>query len=74
MLADFQPVADRNGLTSGQLCIAWTLAQPGLTHALVGARHPEQALENARAGAVELSAGDVRAIDAAIAKHAVYVQ
>jgi methylglyoxal reductase len=74
MLADFQPVADRHGLTPGQLCIAWTLAQPGLTHALVGARNPQQALENARAGAVELSAEDVRAIDAALAKHAGYVQ
>ena len=52
---DFQPIADRHGLTLAQLAIAWTVAQPGLTHALVGARTSQQAAENAAAGDVVLS-------------------
>jgi aryl-alcohol dehydrogenase-like predicted oxidoreductase len=68
MLDQIRPVADRHGLTIGQLVIAWTIAQPGLTHALVGARTPQQAVENAKAGAVELSADDLAAISSALAK------
>lgn len=70
MLADFQPVADRHGISLAQLAIAWTVAQPGLTHALCGARNPQQAIENAAAGDVTLSDGDLRAIDQAIEAHA----
>ena len=47
----------------GGLVIAWTLSQPGLTHALVGARDGAQALENASAS-VELAAEDVAEITA----------
>jgi aryl-alcohol dehydrogenase-like predicted oxidoreductase len=54
-----KPIADRRGLTIGQLVIAWTVAQPGVTHALVGARTPQQAVENAKAGSVELTADEL---------------
>jgi methylglyoxal reductase len=53
-----QPVARRYSFTDGQLAIAWTLAQPGVTHALVGARDARQAEENAQAGNVLLAADD----------------
>ncbi|HEY3396297.1 MAG TPA: aldo/keto reductase [Armatimonadota bacterium] len=65
-LAQIQPLADARGLTLAQLTIAWTVAQPGLTHALVGARNPEQARENAGAGEVELTAAEVAQITAAL--------
>jgi aryl-alcohol dehydrogenase-like predicted oxidoreductase len=68
MLDKIKPVADRHGLTIGQLVIAWTIAQPGLTHALVGARTPQQAVENAKAGAAELSADDLALISSALAQ------
>ncbi len=68
LLSRFEPVRERHGCTVGQLVIAWTVAQPGLTHALVGARNPEQAIENAGAGSIELSAEDVAAMDAAVAE------
>lgn len=55
LLDRFRPIADEHSLSMAQLVIAWTLAQPGCTHALVGARSPEQAAENARAGSVKLS-------------------
>jgi aryl-alcohol dehydrogenase-like predicted oxidoreductase len=45
-------VATKHGLTLAQLAIAWTVAQKGITHALVGARDPDQAIENAQAGSV----------------------
>ena len=63
----FKPLAERRGLTISQLVIAWTLAQPGLTHALVGARTPQQAVENAKAGTVELTGDELGEIDAALA-------
>jgi aryl-alcohol dehydrogenase-like predicted oxidoreductase len=68
LLGRIQPIADRHGLSIGQLVIAWTLAQPGLTHALVGARTPQQALENARAGDVTLDPGELESISAALGR------
>jgi methylglyoxal reductase len=61
-----RPVADRHGASIAQTVIAWTLAQPGVTFALCGARNPAQALDNARAGTIRLDANDLSAIDAAI--------
>ena len=61
-----KPVADRHGATIAQIVIAWTLAQPGVTFALCGARNPTQALDNAQAGRLRLSSDDLAAIDTAI--------
>lgn len=36
------PVAARHGVTTGAVAVAWTLAWPGVTGAIVGARSPEQ--------------------------------
>ncbi len=71
MLAEFQPIAERHGLTLAQLALAWTIAQPGLTHALAGARSAAQAEENAAAGDVVLSAEELAAMDRAIVRHGV---
>jgi methylglyoxal reductase len=40
MLDRIRPVATKHGVTLVQLAIAWTVAQKGITHALVGARDP----------------------------------
>ncbi|KAB2735780.1 aldo/keto reductase [Brucella anthropi] len=61
-----KPLADRHGATIAQIVIAWTLAQPGVTFALCGARNPAQALDNAQAGRLRLSSDDLAAIDTAI--------
>ena len=61
MLDQMRGVAKKHGLTIGQLVIAWTIAQPGLTHALVGARDAAQAKENA-AAAVMLPAAELAEI------------
>lgn len=45
-----------------QVAINWTVAQPGITCALVGAKNAAQAEQNAQAGDWELDASDVAAI------------
>jgi aryl-alcohol dehydrogenase-like predicted oxidoreductase len=44
-----KPVADKAGCSMAQLAIAWVLAQPGITSAIVGASRPEQLRETAAA-------------------------
>ena len=46
-----------------QLAIAWTLAQPAVTSAIVGAKSPQQVYQNAKAADWVLSEGDLREID-----------
>lgn len=70
MLQKMRPIAEAHGVTLGQLVIAWTFHQPGLTHVLCGARDPAQALENAAAGDVRLSAEEVQAIRALVEQYA----
>lgn len=45
--------------TLAQLVLAWTAAQPGVTHVICGARTPAQAVENAAAGSIEISPSDL---------------
>jgi aryl-alcohol dehydrogenase-like predicted oxidoreductase len=66
----FRPIAERHGVTPAQLAIAWTVSQKGCTHALVGARTARQAAENAKAGAVALSTGELQAMGKAIEEQA----
>lgn len=61
-----RPVAERHRASIAQTVIAWTLARPGVTFALCGARNPAQAIDNARAGTLRLSPEDLAAIDAAL--------
>jgi aryl-alcohol dehydrogenase-like predicted oxidoreductase len=66
----FGPIAARHGVSVGQAAIAWTLSRRGCTHALVGARSARQAAENAKAGAVGLTTGELQAMGKAIGEHA----
>jgi aryl-alcohol dehydrogenase-like predicted oxidoreductase len=50
-----RPIAERHGVSFAQLVINWTIRQPGVTAALVGARDAEQAEHNARAMRFRLS-------------------
>jgi len=61
-LEKIKPLADDKGATLSQLVIAWTLLQPGITVALVGARTEEQVKQNAGAMEVKLSADEVEVI------------
>jgi aryl-alcohol dehydrogenase-like predicted oxidoreductase len=57
-----KPLAAQKLLTLGQLVILWTLQQPGITIALVGARNGEQAIENAKAIDSTLSKEEIATI------------
>jgi methylglyoxal reductase len=68
MLEAFQPVADKHGVTLGQLAIGWTVARTGCTHALVGARTADQVLENAAGGTLKLDDGDPEIMNSTISR------
>jgi methylglyoxal reductase len=64
-LAKIKPIADRHKASFAQLMIAWTIAQPGITAALVGARNAEQASHNAGGLNVNLTEEERQQIRAA---------
>ena len=61
-LAELEPLCRDEEISLGNLAVAWVLAQPGVTAALVGARNAAQAQENGRAMRVELDPDQERAI------------
>jgi aryl-alcohol dehydrogenase-like predicted oxidoreductase len=61
-LARLRPIAERNGISLGQLALGWLIAQPG-TCAIAGARNAEQVRQNAKAGNISLSPADLEEID-----------
>jgi aryl-alcohol dehydrogenase-like predicted oxidoreductase len=62
-LEGIKPLAEEKGATLSQLVIAWTLLQPGITVALVGARTEDQVKQNAGAMEVKLSVDEVAEIN-----------
>jgi aryl-alcohol dehydrogenase-like predicted oxidoreductase len=67
-LDELRPLASEKDATIGQLVIAWTIRQPAITIALVGARNAQQAIENARAGEISLSDEELRMINEKLEK------
>ncbi len=66
-LADaLRPVAERLGVSTGAVAVAWTLAFPGVSGAIVGARSPEQVDGWIAAGSLVLDDKDVTEIAAAV--------
>jgi aryl-alcohol dehydrogenase-like predicted oxidoreductase len=57
-LEKIRPIADGHGATLAQLAINWVVGEPGITSAIVGARSPEQVVENAGALAFDLGADE----------------
>jgi aryl-alcohol dehydrogenase-like predicted oxidoreductase len=51
-----RPIADRLGITMGQLALAWNIAQPGVTAAIAGSRSGVHMRENAEAADIKLDA------------------
>jgi methylglyoxal reductase len=60
MLAGWKDLTDTYRCTVAQLVLAWTAAQPGVTHVLCGARRAEQITETAAAGSLEISPEGLR--------------
>jgi aryl-alcohol dehydrogenase-like predicted oxidoreductase len=49
-----RPVAERLGVTTAQVALAWVVHQPGVTAAIAGSRNPEHVRQNAGAGDIRL--------------------
>lgn len=62
-LDKLKPLADEKGATLAQLVIRWTVNHPGVTIALVGARNPAQAMQNAKAADIVLSPDEMEFIN-----------
>jgi aryl-alcohol dehydrogenase-like predicted oxidoreductase len=62
-----RPIASRLDATLPELAVGWTLAQPGVTGAIVGARLPRHVDGWVGASDLELDPETLRAIDDAIA-------
>jgi aryl-alcohol dehydrogenase-like predicted oxidoreductase len=62
-----RPIAEARKCTIAQVALAWLLHQPVVTSVIIGARRITQLTENIGAADVELSADDLKALDAASA-------
>jgi len=58
-----RPLADEAGLSMAQLAVAWTLQNPAVSAAIVGATRPEQVGENVKASGVRLDPELMERID-----------
>jgi aryl-alcohol dehydrogenase-like predicted oxidoreductase len=63
---ELRPVADQAGLTLSQLAVAWTLQNPNVSAAIIGASRPEQVRENVKAAGVKLDQEVLKRIDEVI--------
>lgn len=68
ILERLAPWREKYGLNQTQLTIAWTISQPGLTHALCGVRNAAQAADLAPGGRVEISPEDLAAMAPMVAE------
>jgi aryl-alcohol dehydrogenase-like predicted oxidoreductase len=62
-IQELTPLADEAGLSLAQLALAWTLQNPNVSAAIIGASRPDQVRENVKASGVRLDAGLLRRID-----------
>jgi aryl-alcohol dehydrogenase-like predicted oxidoreductase len=67
LAATMKAVSERRGTTAAAVAVAWTLAWPGVTGAIVGARAPEQIDGWIDAATLSLTRADLEEIAAAIA-------
>ena len=63
---NLQPIAAAEGLTMGQLAVAWVLQNQNVSSAIIGATKPAQIKENVKASGVKLSNETLKAIDKAL--------
>jgi aryl-alcohol dehydrogenase-like predicted oxidoreductase len=66
LVDELRPLAERLGVELAGLAVAWTLAVPGVTAAIVGARRAEQVQGWLPAGELRLSSEDLAQIERAL--------
>jgi len=57
------PIAEKVGITLGQLALAWVLTRPGVTAAIMGATNAGQLAENVKAAEVVLNGETLEAVE-----------
>ena len=62
LLAGWKSLTDKYACTLSQIVLAWTAAQPGVTHVLAGGRNLQQVIDNAYAGEFALETEDLERI------------
>lgn len=67
-------VGDAHGVTTAQVSLAYILAKPGVTSAIVGARREDQMVAALEATQLQLTAEDMAKLDAASARPRPYPQ
>ncbi|MDM1496768.1 aldo/keto reductase [Myroides odoratimimus] len=67
-LSAITPLANDKGATLSQLVLRWTSLQPAISVVLAGARNAEQAIANAKAMDINLSAEEIKFINTELAK------
>lgn len=65
-LDKIKPIAADHKASLAQLVLRWTIDQPGITVALAGARNPDQAIQNAGAASIKLSAEELQQINSVL--------
>ena len=58
-----KPIASDLGITMSQMAIAWVLANPGVSAAIIGASKPAQVKENLKASGIKLTPDVMKAIN-----------
>ena len=66
LLAVLKKVADGRGLPMSQVAISWTLSNPFVSCALVGAKSPEQVEANIAAASVKLTEEEIAELNATV--------
>lgn len=61
-----QPIAAAKNVKTAQLVLRWTSLQPGITVVLAGSRNAQQAIENAQAMDLNISAEEMQLISSAL--------
>jgi aryl-alcohol dehydrogenase-like predicted oxidoreductase len=74
LLDVMRPIAQAHGVSVARVALAWLLAQPHVTSVILGAKNPDQLLDNIAAGGLTLSPDQLRAIGEASALPSEYPQ
>ena len=62
MFLQWGDLIDKYHCSIAQLTVAWTAAQPGISHVLCGAKSVSQIIKNANSGSISLSEGEINRI------------
>jgi len=63
LLEVLRGIADGKGVSVAEISVAWAIAQPGITVALMGGVKPEESAQNAKAADVDLTDDEMKVID-----------